>query len=355
MGLRKVGKLKMAVFLFLFFSMQLLPALTSPVAFPVVVVLSGDEPVMYTANKIGELLQNAMVVEKESVFGTLILMRAVGEVIYVGHGTQQGIKVGGNIVSWESFTEEIRHIPSKTIYVAACYSENLAKIEKTKMVFGFKGLVDVDEAAYLTTATIAAAKGDMGKAQKLLKELTEIMIGKIIEPWKYKLWLLYETKKIRGIWHVKYHQYHPEVVEYTHPDNYIHYSIGINEWWSTGDPSNLWVLHIPKDVASLPPALLGAAVGAVIGAAIGGLSGALIGAIVGAIIGWAGEVYIPDENGESWAWIKDYTVSWWVIQKFDFKIGGICWCHIEVFPWYPGYVWWPLWYGWKPYLGLDGW
>jgi len=353
MGLRKVGKLKMTVFLFLVFSMQLLPALTSPAAFPVVVVLSGDEPVMYTANKIGELLQNAMVVEKDSVFGTLILMRTVGEVIYVGHGTQQGIKVGGNIVSWENFAKEIRYVPSKTIYVAACYSENLAKIvEKkglSKLIFGFKGLVDVDEATYKTTATIAAAKGDVERAQKLLRELTEIMIGKIVEPWKYKLWLLYETKQIRGIWHVKYYPYRSGYVKYTHPDNYIHYDIPVDGWWEKGDPSYLYVVHIPPSAVALGAAALAAAIGEY----VGGHFGALLGAILAAVLESQGQGIVGDENGEGWLWIKDYTISWWVFQRFDFKIGGMCWCHAEIFPWWPGYTWWPLWYGWMPYLGLS--
>ncbi|MHA1583538.1 MAG: hypothetical protein ACTSYM_13715 [Candidatus Baldrarchaeia archaeon] len=34
---------------------------------------------------------------------------------------------------------DVAELEKKTIYVAACYSGNLAKIEKTKMVFGFKG------------------------------------------------------------------------------------------------------------------------------------------------------------------------------------------------------------------------
>ncbi|MHA1583415.1 MAG: hypothetical protein ACTSYM_13085 [Candidatus Baldrarchaeia archaeon] len=183
-------KLKITTIVLIVLSMTLIPALTSPVASPVIVVLSGDEPVMYTANKIGELLQNAMIVEKNSMFGTLILMRAVGEVIYVGHGTQQGIKVGGNIVGWENFAKEIRHIPSKTIYVAACYSENLAKIAEkkglSKLIFGFRGLVDADEAAYITTATIFAMMGNVEKTIKLLNEFIQLTIEKINQPWKYK-------------------------------------------------------------------------------------------------------------------------------------------------------------------------
>ena len=355
MGLRKVGKVKTAVFLFLVFSMQLLPASTSPAAFPVVVVLSGDEPVMYTANKIGELLQNAMVVEKDSVFGSLILMRAVGEVIYVGHGTQQGIKVGGNIVSWENFAKEIRYVPSKTIYVAACYSENIAKIAEknrsNKIIFGFKGLIDVDEAAYITTATITAIKGNAEKAGKLLKELTEIMFGKIVEPWKYKLWLLYETKQIRGIWHVKYDPYLPDVVDYTHPDYYFHYEnqINIDDWWEKENSNhNLYTVMVPRRISGWAAEAMMAALFAYVGAHFSGPLGAAAGLIAGRLVG---SEILKDEKGVIWYWMKDWTVQklWWNIYRieWDWKMGAMCWWHyygIGVPEFHTGATW-PLWYG----------
>jgi len=110
-------------------------------------------------------------------------MRALGEVIYVGHGTQQGIKVRDDIVNWESFTEELKNAASKTIYVAVCYSENLVQIaEKTglnKVIFGFRGLVDVDEAAYITTATIFAMMGNVEKTIELLNEFISSQLKKI--------------------------------------------------------------------------------------------------------------------------------------------------------------------------------
>jgi len=283
-------------------------------------------------------------------------MRAVGEVIYVRHGTQQGIKVKGNIISWENFAKEIHRFPSKTIYVAACYSENLAKIAEknrsNKIIFGFKGLVDVDEAAYITTATITATKGDMEKAQKLLKELTEIMFGKIIEPWKYKLWLLYETKQIRGIWHVKCYPYRPGYVKYTHPDNYIHYDIPVDGWWEKGDPSYLAVVHIPPWAV----ALSAAALGALLGEMFGGHLAAAIGAVLAVAFEIAGVSYMSDENGEGWFWIKDYKqYKLWGVPyaiQFDWKLGGVCWIRTyQVLIYQP--VSWPLWYGWMPYLGLS--
>ena len=183
---------------------------------------------------------------------------------------------------------------------------------------------------------IAATKGNAEKAGKLLRELTEIMIGKIVEPWKYKLWLLYETKRIRGIWHVKYDLYHPEVVEYTHPDNYIHYKdeIGINEWWSKGTLDYLWVLHIPKNVAGTSAVALGAALGAMLGAIFGKGHPVVVGicAAIGAVIGAIYSETIKDENGESWFWIKDYYINWFGVAQFDWKIGGICWYHTVVSP-----------------------
>jgi len=355
MGRVITKKLKVPVIVLIVLSMTLIPALTSPITSPVIVVLSGDEPIIYTANKISELLQKAIIVKKNNIFENLILMRAVGEVIYVGHGTQQGIKIRSNVVSWEKFAKEIHHVPSKTIYVAACYSENLAKIEKTKMVFGFKGLVDVDEAAYLTTATMAATKGDVEKAGKLLRELTQIMIGKIVEPWKYKLWLLYETKQIRGIWHVKYDPYLPDVVDYTHPDYYVHYKdqINIDDWWEKENSDhNFYTAMVPRSISGWAAEAMMAALFAYVGAHFGGPLGAAICAAAGIIVGYlAGDQILKDEKGVIWYWMKDWTVKklWWNIYRieWDWKMGAMCWWHyygIGVPECHTG-VTWPLWYG----------
>jgi len=140
------------------------------------------------------------------------------------------------------------------------------------------------------------------KTGELLKELTEIMFGKIIEPWKYKLWLLYETKQIRGIWHVKYYPYRPRYVKYTHPDNYIHYDISVDGWWEKGDPSYLAVVHIPPWAV----ALSAAALGALLGEMFGGHLAAAIGAVLAVAFEIAGVSYMSDENGEGWFWAKDY-------------------------------------------------
>ncbi|MHA1722839.1 MAG: hypothetical protein ACTSXW_07170 [Candidatus Baldrarchaeia archaeon] len=82
-------KLKVPVIVLIVLSMTLIPALTSPITSSVIVVLSRNEPVIYTANKISKLLQNAIIVEKDTILEDLILMITVGEVIYVGHAHKE--------------------------------------------------------------------------------------------------------------------------------------------------------------------------------------------------------------------------------------------------------------------------
>ena len=332
--------------------------LTSPIASPVIIVLNSDESVTYTANKISELLNhNPIIVHIESFQEKLILTRIVGPVIYVGHGTPKGIKIQNRVINWRTFAEEIQYTPAKMVYIAACYSEHFVKImnriRPELIVFGFKGLVDVDEAAYMIASLINTIVGNLNKANTLLSELTEIMLGKILTPLKYHLWLLgYQTKQIRGIWHVKYYQYRPNYVRYTHPDNYYHYRIPIDQFWETGDLTYLYVMHIPPWAVGVGSA----AYGAIIGEAIGGPVGAIIGAIIGALLGNAA---VPDENGEGWLWIKDYITYRDAFgniyaRQFDYKLGGICWSRAYIIPGALPATW-PLWYGWLPELGLGGW
>lgn len=374
-------KLEVPVIVLIVLSMTLIPALTSPITSPVIVVLSGDEPVIYTANKISELLQNAIIVKKNNIFENLILMRAVGEVIYVGHGTQQGIKVGGNIVSWENFAKEIHRFPSKTIYVAACYSENLAKIvEKkglSKLIFGFKGLVDVDEAAYITTAIITVTKGNIEKTGELLKELTKIMFGKITEPWKYKLWLL-AAHDVRGIWWVYWREYSyywsSPKVEYTHPNTYK--SVDPNHYYNIGieddaviEGDNFLAHHIPKsaideaDIASKlagPLMALAIALAALVGWIPAGAFAAALAALAAFICATMSVTLndlLRDESGSGWVYAKDITTIklGWVplYAQGDFKFGKSWWCRAI---WYyprmdPVMI--PLWYGGRD-LGIGG-
>ncbi len=376
------GNTKSILLLFLVFSTVLVPALRSPIPTPVIVVLSGEKRVTYTSNKIDAMLPRAVEVREGHLLTPWILMRARGGVIYVGHGTQRGIQIGSELVEWTDFAEQVRRTPSRRVYVASCYShkvEQVVEATSKKQVVGFKGLVDVDEAAYSIAASIMHARGEHTAARNLLYTLVEVMFGKLLTPEKYHLWTLYliddggggggsysgdETKKIRGIWHIKHYESHygdRHFVDYTHPDCYHHYYMGVNEDWSTGDPESLAVGHIGKDqqwTLEFLSYTLGGLLGGITGLAIGGGWGFVAGFILGVV--WEYVTHnraekAKDENGESWLWIKDleWKPNWNTWVRFDIKLGGIMWFfYAHHYTYFYSY---PLWYGSDPELGLTGW
>jgi len=363
---------------FLCYSMTILPVLTSPITSSIVVLLSRNEATTYTAGKISDLLEDTIIVGTQSVWDNLLLIRSAGEVIYVGHGTKQGIRIGANLVDWGKFAREAHYVPAKT-YVAACYSERAAEVGGTsgssRVFFGFRGFVDVDEAAYTTVARIAAARGNVGRARGLLQELTMTMIGKILEPEKHKLWLL-AAHDVRDIWWVYWKEYqsYELYVEYTHPNTYSsvdashYYDIGVQEDVIL-EGNNFIAHHIPKDTLSLISS--GIAVGGALltfAAALAAYLGwipepvskladlliAFIGVILVAM-GLTADELFADESDSGWEYAKDTLVIFLlgvpIYVQWDYKIGKSWWCRIV---WATAYwTWFPLWYC-DRNLGLGG-
>lgn len=261
----------------IFFSIQFVTPLTTPITSPVIVTLSSDQQASYTANKVNQLLNGkAFVVSSSDPIGNLfILQRAVGEVIYVGHGTPREVKVGESLMSWETFAERnLMTLQSQQVYIAACYSSKASDILAQKyghsnVVMSFKGLVDTDEAAYLVTSAIAITEGDISAAKTMIGELCQVMTGKVLTPEKYNHWLLsfnvdddgggtgYSNgwsgnayyQWVRSLYFVKYGGYPSSSniqVAYTHPDVYRYYSwIGVNTP-CTISGANLVAVHTTK-------------------------------------------------------------------------------------------------------------
>ena len=357
--------------------------LTTPINTTMIIPLSKSEPVKYTTMKIRELLPNAIILKPNNPLYNLYQWRNLGEAIYVSHGTERGILIGEKLVKWGEFTGNLRTIAANSVFIASCYSqkgvEEAKKAGLKKNLFGFKGYVDVDEAAYTTAAMINFLNGKYLASYHLYTELTKIMFGKITEPWKYNLWLL-AAHYVRGIWWVYWKEYQTYnlYVDYTHPNTYKdvdpshYYDIGINEKIIL-EGVNLIAYHIPKsdiDSQQTVTGILWAATAALVAWAItnawnptGWVAAALAAAlaVVAAIGEWAiSYLYdlIRDESGSGWSFLKDKVISsgWgWTKYGFDIKWGEIGWWHFELGNYYgfPYSVVYPLWYGGKD-LGIGG-
>ncbi len=308
---------------------------TTPIMTPVIVTLDHSQQVIYTATKINSLLTNAILIDFHTFSTSLLKLRSIGDLILVGHGTYEGLSIDHKIVKWRDVSKLLEFTVASHIYVASCFSNQLQKYSRSnnRFIYTFKGIVDVDIASYVVSSMVYHSHGNNNKAVELLNKLSHIMLEKILEPWKHVFWFLYETKKWRNIWWVKWSDRYSEYVEYTHPDTYIHYTwIGVNNRVTLyGD--NLVVTHYAKselDHAEMVNSITDIIVGAIIGASLGGWVGAIVGAIT-ALLLYSANVfinnYLRDESGSGWAIVKDKVEDWYHIE-FDLKFGKLMWIHV---------------------------
>ena len=330
--------------------------------------MGGDEAVDHA---VLELQTLAPSVEVRTIASWNDLLDSVaamrGTLILIGHGVPDGLELSTTIVPWTTLGDKLREGPHHTVLVLACYSGALGPYLSAKRFLGFRGLVDVDEAAYLAAGVLHALRGDRERSDRLTKDLVEVMGDKAAGRSSHPLLTLthtgYATKLIRGIWHVRVNPYYQANVRYTHPDTYIHYhDIGI-EWSGTlgSLEQNLLAGHIPKsrldsisDIYSLAFILSSPFVGLVVRALLTTGFGALVGAIIAAF-GWYLHTIVEkirDESSSGWVWIQNRWQAWWG-EGMDIKTGSLMWFRMT-FLFGQLLVPYALWYGGTD-LGIEGW
>ncbi len=288
---------------------------------------------------------------------------ASGTVILVGHGFSTGFGIAGVAVPWRDLGIILHKGPSHTVLVAMCYSDALRDAIPEKRFLGFASLVDVDEAAFVAAASVYGMRGNLPQTEQILDDLSQIMVDKFLGVSTHPLeTLAYQTKQIRGIWHVKYNDAYVDHVEYTHPDTYNHYTwIGI-ETSTALVGNNLIAGHIPR--SSLDNALIAQAIGAALsgfGVAISVVLNVITSGIaalitlylilVGLGMQWFVDNVVRDEGRSGWFWLQNLWVAWYG-TGLDMKLGKTWWVRFQIAFGWAGI--WPLWYGGKA-LGIDGW
>ncbi len=363
---------------FLILSLSFIEAYSSPINSNVIVVLSNNKATLYTASKISELTRNAMMIIGYDFYTRFTLLRIRGQVILVSHGDPNGIEIGSKIVTWERFARELK-TTAKSIFIASCYSYRAVKLIKhfypEKFIFGFKGLVDVDEAAYIIAGMIKYRSGNIYGAENIMKSLVRIMIGKIIEPWKYYLWLLAwdpgdpgsgHAYYVRGIWWVYWAEWqtYDLSVAYTHPntykmvDPYHYYEIGVDEKAVIrGD--DFAVEHFSRDETNYMIAALSISASAltILAVIVSPIHSSLVAGFLASALGMLLSIYtgsmIKDEKGASWLCIKDWEGDGEFYLKIDLKLGRMQWYRGEWFGYDNGAYLYPLYYGGRE-LGIGG-
>jgi hypothetical protein len=144
------------------FTMPLAIGYSTPIIGPLILCLGNDQPVKASVIQLEHNIPNAKCLRIfDEVQLEVVVRKTIGEVFYVGHGTEAGLTVGSTLIPWSKVTEKIQSSPSKEHYFAACFSALATPLVEGKLVIGFDTLVDADVAAFvLTTCWSLVHKGE---------------------------------------------------------------------------------------------------------------------------------------------------------------------------------------------------
>ncbi|MDF1538791.1 MAG: hypothetical protein P1Q69_07800 [Candidatus Thorarchaeota archaeon] len=123
--------------------------LSSPVVSDVVIVMHHDCAISMAIQTITENLPYVQVVEYGSLEYYLMIHRTIGRVIWVSHGSEDGILAYEKIISWQAFSRITTMTPGKDI-ILACYSAEINKYVPMTESVGFNGFIDAVLGGLLT-------------------------------------------------------------------------------------------------------------------------------------------------------------------------------------------------------------
>lgn len=317
---------------------------------PLIIKLGEDKAIDYTVQKITMFIPSANIVSINSMNSLTTASRSFGGyVIYVGHGEISGLHVGNTLVSWTDIKTMIQNSPSSTYILASCYSK--AAEAEGKVTFGFRGKVDVDEAAlWAVTLFYSCYDTQYGKAHEVMKYFSSVMIDKFKHPERNFVATLdnpYQgnSHEFAGIWWNEYSDDPNALIRYTHPDYYNGYPayyglVGTADWWSLDGGQGIVVAHLPDwymgfaDLISEIDAVLYETIAgllAILSVPLGVMAGMILGLL--AVEEWYVINYVvKSENGDAWGAATTPVYGgcppWSFFQGFEIKLGGLPWIEV---------------------------
>jgi hypothetical protein len=181
-----------------------------PIVGSLVIQVGNDAVVKDSAMQLSQEIDNAKRFQVNSLVElSLICRKATGQLFYVGHGSEKGLKIGVNIVSWNNIKTVIERTPAKEHYFAACFSSNIGEVED-KMVLGFPSIIDADVASLLISMTYQYIHGYFDRLQQSMQRFfTSDYLSKLVKPQK-PLWVV--TSELIPRW-TPYGLYRPPAVK----------------------------------------------------------------------------------------------------------------------------------------------
>ena len=303
------------VFIFSVFVLPLSLGETYPLLNPLVITFGQDDLISDTAKTLASNIEEAVVIPISNLLELqLVERKAAREVFYVGHGSEEGIHMGSQIVEWSCIDEILDRSASPLHYLATCESSN---VDTEKPVFTFEGPVDADLAASAILAHYYWIRGEYDTYVAFLATMYTQILTKMADPSKLRY---LGTAWYRGI---KWDKLDTPVL-YEHP-NRPYYGISsyytskniqgsnslathlsvdlINAWWWTGLFTGCAAViagGIAVILAAIPEPVISKLAAAIVGliAIIINIAMLLVRAFI--------DIYVRDEwGGCGWSFNKD--------------------------------------------------
>lgn len=115
--------------------------LSSPIFSNVVIVMHEDDATALTLDTLRANVPDLQVIIYNSPLYRLSLFRLVRPILWLSHGTDEGILAGSQVMSWCDFAHLTRLTPSND-FILACESSGVNEYVSTKEAIGFDGKMD---------------------------------------------------------------------------------------------------------------------------------------------------------------------------------------------------------------------
>jgi hypothetical protein len=170
MGLRK-REISVLVTLLAFSSLFIVP-LSMPIFSNIVVMMVDDAAVETAAETVKTNAPDTFVVKKDSLEYSLTISRAAGAVVWISHGSEEGIESASSVYSWEKMGALVKKLPGKDL-ILACESERLYEHHSSHDLLALGGRIDA-ELGGLVSAWILT--GEWKTLGKVMSRATELMV-----------------------------------------------------------------------------------------------------------------------------------------------------------------------------------